>query len=79
MPKLKPKRIPKPTIAAQQVQRVESVEKPNGQTYRRIFVKLTPEQKEYFRRAREEEETSDSPKKMPTRPCLVTSPKPISE
>ena len=70
MPKLKPKRIPKPTISAQQVQRVETLEKPNGRTYRQIFVKLTPEQKEYFRRAREEEEAAGPPKKLPTRPRL---------
>ncbi len=44
MPKLKPERIPKPTITAQQVQRVESVKSANGQSHRRIFVKLTPEQ-----------------------------------
>lgn len=70
MPKLKPKRIPKPTITAQQVQRVESVKSANGQSHRRIFVKLTPEQKEYFRRAREEEEAAGPPKKLPTRPRL---------
>ena len=56
MPKLKPKRIPKPTITAQQVQRVESVKSATGQSHRRIFVRLMPEQKEYFRRVREEEE-----------------------
>lgn len=70
MPKLKPKRIPKPTITAQQVQRVESVKSANGQSHRRILVKLTPEQKEYFRRAREEEEAAGPPKKLPTRPRL---------
>lgn len=66
MPKLKPKRMPKPTVTAQQVQRVESVKSANGQTHRRIFVKLTPEQKKYFRQAREEEEAAGPPKKFPT-------------
>jgi hypothetical protein len=60
----------KPQITAQQVQRVETVGKPDGHSYRRIFVKLTPEQKDYFRRARDEEEAAGPPKILPTRPRL---------
>ena len=61
--------MPKPKISAQQVQRVETIHTPDGQTHRRIFVKLTPEQKEYFRRAREEIEAEFPPKKL-ARPRL---------
>ena len=62
--------MPKPKISAQQVQRVETVKTPDGQTHRRIYVKLTPEQKDYFRRAREEIEAEFPPKKLPARPRL---------
>ena len=68
--------MPAPKFSAQQVQRVEAVNTPDGQTHRRVFVKLTPEQKDYFRRARVEEEAAGPPKKLPARPRLemVVSP-----
>ena len=62
--------MPKPKIAAQQVQRVETVHTPDGQTHRRIYVKLTPEQKDHFRRARSKSEAEFPPKKLPVRPRL---------
>ena len=62
--------MPKPKISAQQVQRVETVHTPDGQTHRRIYVKLTPEQKAYYRRARKEIEAEFPPKRLPARPRL---------
>ena len=57
-------------ILASQVQRVEEKTSRNGRKYRNIFVKLTPAQKEYFRRAREEIEAEFPPKKLAARPRL---------
>ena len=57
-------------IMASQVQRVEEKTSRDGRKYRNIFVKLTPEQKDYFRRAREEIEAEFPPKKLPARPRL---------
>ena len=62
--------IPKTKISAQQVQQVETVRTPDGQTHCRIYVKLTPEQKDHFRRAREEIEAEFPPKRLPARPRL---------
>ena len=62
--------MPIPKFSAQQVQRVETVHTPDGQTHRRTYVKLTPEQKEYLRRAREKVEAEFPPKKLPARPRL---------
>ena len=57
-------------ILASQVQRIEEKTAQNGRRYRNLFVKLTPEQKEYFRHAREEVEAEYPPKKLPARPRL---------
>ena len=57
-------------FSASQVQRVEEKTAADGHKYRNIFVKLTPEQREYLRRAREEVEAEFPPKKLPARPRL---------
>jgi hypothetical protein len=54
-------------FAASQVVRVEE-KKAKGRPFRNIFVKLTPEQREYFQRSRVAAEAEGPPKRSPARP-----------
>ncbi len=62
--------MPAPKIAPEQVTRTELVTHPDGTTSKRLFVKLTREQKAYFKKARAEVMKEFPPKKKPTRQRL---------